>query len=68
MKTRINQTKKYKDFVFSSVYEEIAKSTGCTKEEAQTLFVNALAYNTVIVEICDKAKMLSTDLVLEVAA
>jgi len=64
----INRTKKYEEFVFSSIYEEIVKSTGCTQEEARALFVNAIAYNTVIEEICDKAKMLTADSVSEVAA
>jgi len=65
--TRIIYTKKYKKFVFSKVYEAIADSTGCTMEDAQTLFVNAIAYNTVVEEICDKAKYLTAYLNSEVA-
>lgn len=64
MRAKINRTKRYEDFVMSQVYEEIAEGTGCTKEDARTLLVNALAYNTVIAEIVDKAKMLAADLAL----
>ena len=65
---KIYRTKKYEDFIFSKVYEAIAESTGCTLEDARTLFVNAIAYNTVVEEICDKAKWLATYLNSEVAA
>ena len=55
----INRTKKYEKFVFSEVCKEIANSTGCTEKDAWTLLVNALAYNTVIAEILDKAMMIA---------
>ena len=61
--TKIYRTKKYEDFIFSKVYEAIAESTGCTNEDARILLINALAYNTVVEEILDKAKWLATNLV-----
>ena len=59
MKEIINRTKEYEEFVFSKICEAIADSTGCTQEDARPLFINALAYNTVVEEIIDKAKMLT---------
>jgi len=58
MKEIINRTKEYEEFVLSKIYEAIADSTGCTKEDARPLLINALAYNTVVEEITDKARML----------
>jgi len=66
--TKINRTKIYAEFVISQVCEEIAGSTGCSKEDAQTLLINALAYNTVLAEVVDKAKQLAPALGAEVAA
>jgi hypothetical protein len=58
MKEIINRTNEYEEFVLSKIYEAIADSTGCAKEDARPLLINALAYNTVVAEIVDKTKML----------
>jgi len=42
----------------TGICKEIVNSTGCTKEDAQPLLVNALAYNIVVAEIVDKVREL----------
>jgi len=61
MTEKINKTEKYEKFVFTQILDEIIKSTGCKKEDAWSLFVNALAYNTTVSEIIDKVKSLTAD-------
>jgi len=61
MTKKINKTEKYEKFVFTQILEEIINSTGCKKEDAWSLFVNALAYNTTVAEIIERVKSLTAD-------
>jgi len=54
----IYESKEYEKFVLNEISNTIANRTGCTKKMAKTLFFNAIAYNTVVEEIIDKAMWL----------
>ena len=62
MKEKINQTKKYEEFVLSEIRKEIVRNTGCDEKDAWPLFINAIAYNTVLEEIINKTKTLAAEL------
>jgi len=56
---KIYESKDYEEFVFTKICESITKKYGCTKDKARILFINALAYNSVVEEILDKVDMLA---------
>ena len=59
---KIYQSKEYEKYIFSEITDLIASKTGRTKKEARLLLVNALAYNTVVEEILEKAAWLDEEI------